>query len=132
MIGLSGINSFFSLVTTIVPLFFGTHFTGFTYLLSDIRYTTPVSSHVIIPFFTTFCIGGLSLHSYSDVGGHSFSNYILWVQMPGKILIILAIIKLIALLYFYKKKRSSSTCHSKSATIIMGKVLCSPKNAYQR
>jgi len=111
----------------------GTHCTRLTHLISTIGQITHASNHLIISFFTTSCIGGFNLLWCSTLGLHSLSSWILWVQMPGGMAALLAIVHAIALMYLFNTSSRNFTFHSsKLAAMITSKVLFAPKNAYQR
>ena len=61
-------SSPFSLATTVMPPFLGTHCTGLTHELSEIGYMIPASSHLRISFFTTSFMIGFNLLCCSTEG----------------------------------------------------------------
>ena len=65
---LVGINSLFSLCTTVIPPFLGTICTGLIHELSEIGYIIPASNNFTISFFTTSFIFGFSLLYLSAIG----------------------------------------------------------------
>src|SRR5262249_26886782 len=80
---LVGINSFFSLRTTVIPPFLGTTCTGLTHELSEIGYINPASSNLITSIFTTSFMFGLSLFWGCITGWCASSIRILCVQKEG-------------------------------------------------
>ena len=54
---------------------------------------TPTSNHLMISFFTTFCIGGFNLLWCSILGLWSGMNWILWEQISRGIPMISAIVQ---------------------------------------
>src|SRR5262249_7822171 len=80
---LVGINSFFSLRTTVIPPFLGTTYTVLTHELSEIGYINPISSNLITYAFTTFFMFGFSLLCGWITGWCPSSIRILCVQKDG-------------------------------------------------
>src|SRR5262249_45878040 len=103
-----GINSFFSLSTTVIPPFLGTTCTGLTHELSEIGYINPASSNLITSVFTTSFMFGLSLLWGCITGWCPSSIRILYVQKDGFIPFISEIFQEIAPLYFLNTSNSLS------------------------
>ena len=62
---------------------------------------TLISNHLMISFFTTFCVGGFNILRYSILGLWYTMSWILWEQILGGIPIISAIVHPVALFKFF-------------------------------
>ncbi|KAJ0934730.1 hypothetical protein HanRHA438_Chr03g0110831 [Helianthus annuus] len=80
---LVGMSSFFSLVTTVIPPFFGTTWTGLTHGLSKMGYISPTSKSLMTFFFTTSYTLGLAHLCGWIAALQSSSIKILCVHMEG-------------------------------------------------
>src|SRR5262249_11362972 len=128
-----GINSFFSLSTTVIPPFLGTTCTGLTHALSEIGYISPASSSLITSVFTTSFMFGFSLLWGCITGWCPSSIKILCVQKDGFIPLISEIFHAIASLYFVSISNSFSfSIVVSSADIITGSLEPFSRKAYSR
>src|SRR5262249_23213128 len=91
-----GINSFFSLSTTVIPPFLGTTCTGLTHELSEIGYIRPASNNLITSVFTISFMFGFSLLWGCITGWCPSSIRILFVQKYVFISLISVIFQAIA------------------------------------
>ena len=116
-----GINSCVSFVTTFIPIYFGTHCTRLTHLLSYIWYTIPSSNNFKASCVTTSFINGFSLSICFSLSLYPSYMYIFCIQRAGLIPLISNIRNPNAAFLFLRIKNVVSTWSSYSA---QNKITC--------
>ncbi|CAL1371294.1 unnamed protein product [Linum trigynum] len=105
-----GINSFFSLQTTVIPPFFGTIWVGLAHLLSDIAKMILASISFTISARTTASKFGVNLRCSCLNGLTSSSIRILWEHKDGLMPLMSVIFHAMALSYFCSRATSLLFC----------------------